>query len=400
MNSRILSVMVVVLLGCIGLAVLGYVLLAPRDPEGPPPGFEVPDFNKKGADPGGGNYDTKRYDLATDKDAERTIREVRSKPFPAFKPSHPPTAAETAEFGPFFDRLLTGAKTGSEDGDAVYSCFEYRRYFEERIRLWAASRGGEPIPMPLRERWGTEFRSEIMTRFIANKGKGLGDEAAVVRVAASTDGRVAMVAVRLTAADRPAPQVWLWRLGRFRGEWQAFDFAPPGRWLWYTAEMADADLGLTDVGGQPAKDVDALTTAVVLAGEKDTADRLDQVLARFRDKRLPPPLAAWRAYAEGQLRFTKGQTAEAVPFFDEAVKADPTWPPAFAARAAAFNKLGKYEPALADAKAADALVGPWVYSVLQQVAALRGLGKMSEAREVLKAASELFPADEKLKAIK
>jgi hypothetical protein len=48
MNSRIISLAVLLLVAAAGVGLMVYVLQAPKDPEGLPqgPGFEVPDYTK------------------------------------------------------------------------------------------------------------------------------------------------------------------------------------------------------------------------------------------------------------------------------------------------------------------------------------------------------------------
>jgi hypothetical protein len=57
MNSRIVSLVAILVVACLGVGLLVFVLQAPKDPEGPPPGFEVPDYVKHPPQQGAGAGD-------------------------------------------------------------------------------------------------------------------------------------------------------------------------------------------------------------------------------------------------------------------------------------------------------------------------------------------------------
>lgn len=69
-------------------------------------------------------------------------------------------------------------------------------------------------------------------------------------------------------------------------------------------------------------------------------------------------MAAWRAYAEGQLRLLRNDPPAALGFFAQGVAADPLWPMGYTGRAQALVRLGPYREAFADARAAAVWFGP------------------------------------------
>lgn len=373
--AALLLAIVAVLIG------VNLVLWPPRDPVGPPPGFAMPGVPpsrpaapaRSAAGPGA---PSSWYDLANDPDAERAIREALARPVVEYGPSRPPTDAEAKEFGDLFARMLAAAR--EPGGDGVRACFDFRRYSEERIRQWAALRPGVPIPLRRRAAWGLSLHEAIDYRIFSPDPMSLPDAARVERVAPSPDGREAVVAVRYTEAGRGSVGVMRWRLARREAGWRAFDLARPGLWMWFAASKVEPEKGAASLIGTDDEEVAALVQVVSLVGGPD-AELVERQLSRIRGKPLAPTLVAWREYAEGQLRLTRGRPAEAVPFLDAAVVADPLWPPAYVARATAFNRLGKPDRALADARRVADLVGPWPEAAAQEAEALRKLGEPADA---------------------
>jgi hypothetical protein len=376
------------------------VLWPPPDPDGPPPGYVIPNVAPSRLPPGDGPgvspegdgsglpRDVTWYNLADDPKAAQTIREPLAKPAIKYGPSRPPTDAEAKEFGDLFARMLTAARKPGDDD--VRECFDFRRYFEERIRQWAALRPGKPIPERRRAAWGQSIRKAIDYRIDSPDPKSLPDAARVVRVARSPDGREAVVAVRYAEAGRVTVGVKQWRLARGDAGWRAYDCAGPPRWMWFTASQTEPEKGTTSLIGTADEEVGVLVQVVYLAGGEDTKF-VGQQLARVRGKSLTPTLVAWREYVEGYLRLMRGQPAKAVSFFDAAVAADSLWPPAYVARAVAYNRQGKPALALADARQVTDIIGPWPEAVAQEVEALRKLGKPGEADAAHRAALKLFP---------
>lgn len=63
MKSRIVSVVVLLFVAAAGVGLVVYVLQSPRDPEGPPPGFEIPDYTQNPPPMGPGLGDPARGDI-------------------------------------------------------------------------------------------------------------------------------------------------------------------------------------------------------------------------------------------------------------------------------------------------------------------------------------------------
>lgn len=285
-------------------------------------------------------------------------RKAAARPPVRYGPSHRPTAAEKQPFADWLDRVAAEAQSAVPNLEghlpAVKLMFDYLRVFEERAGLWFGFHpDGTPGQTDMNV-WDLSAHGSVNRRYILDEpGAALWERAEVRRVALSADGREAIVAVEETRVGRP-PWVVRYRLTRADGQWKAYDWATGRPWCWHVVGVADGERWRRPFGGV---ELGAVAYSVALACGAATAGAVEEAVAMTRAAPLPPAVAAWQAYAEGRLRLLRDDPAAAVPFFNAAMAADPTWPMGYTGRAQARVRLGRYREAFTDARRAASWLG-------------------------------------------
>lgn len=230
----------------------------------------------------------------------------------------------------------------------------------------------------------------------------------VVSVARATVGSEARVVARHTGVIDGVPQVWFTRYwlstkSSAYGQWAVYDFDEPGSRLRFTVRRAlDASArqratpgGPLPGGGEAA--IEGGYAAAVRDGLAAAARGEQLVLrgmaAKLRSAELIPAGAAARMVLEGYVLLADGKPAEALARFDEARKAWDDTPTAALGRAAALNRLGRSDDALAAVRDYRSLVGNDPGAYREEAVALAGKGDAAKAAAAARAGLEETPGD-------
>ncbi|HEY3789628.1 MAG TPA: hypothetical protein VGL71_12280 [Urbifossiella sp.] len=325
-------------------------------------------------------------DEATQAELEAEREADKAEAAAAFAKPVPPSAEEQAEFQQFFNRL--GSALGRRATGEVTLLFDADRMTARLARVGAFAK------LPLGQKRG--FRTGVSQGIRTSIGQNLTDNellrwdrTEVRRVRWSEDrGEAVVIAIHHEGEGTDATRLKMrwWLVAQAGGGWKIYDFEDLDMGM--RISVAIGSMATPETIDQLAANPDRFKAAVAdlrlamaeLFLRKD-AEEAEKALARCRLVKLPDLLAALRELVEGALLLQREDAVGALKRLETSDRLLPGMPVVKLLKAACFNRLERYEEALAEARGYIEELGLDPLALGQAGLALEALGRDEEARD-------------------
>jgi predicted Zn-dependent protease len=307
----------------------------------------------------------KQQPLAFVEDNEERRQEVLE----AFRKQKPLAADEiAAELKPLFDGLGRALKRG--DGQACVDWFDTERMVDELLAL-------EVVPAHMARR-----RGELNRGLRTGMSNALAQQAPLmewvdfeIRRVKKLEGNEAMVIVRHRTSDGMFLKMRWWVTKR-PGSWKIFDFEDLDGGLRFSTLAADVG---RDRLQQGLSGMEHLRQAMLSAANND-ADGAERALNQIGGQNFPKKFEAVRHLIHALVHLQRQNAQAALDAMEQVQRFNPDMPILDRLKGTAFNLQGRWEDALKHLTIYEDLLGDDFQVCFERGEALRGLGRIPEAR--------------------
>ena len=306
--------------------------------------------------------------------------ERRQEVLEAFRKQKPLDADEiAAELKPLFEGL--GQALRRRDGQACVDCFDTWRMVDELVAL-------EVLPAHVARRRGDLNRGvrEGMSKAMAQHAPLLEWATFEIRRVKKLEGNEAMVIVRHRTKDGFFLKMRWW-VTKQPGSWKIFDFEDLDGGLRFSTLAADMG---KDRLQQGLPGMASLHQAMLSAANNDP-DGAERALNQIANQNFPKKIEAMRHLIHALVHLERQNSQAALDSMEQIQRFNPDMPVVDRLKGTAYNLQGKWADALKHLTIYQDLLGDDFQVCFELGEALRGLGRIAEARASYRKALEYDP---------